>query len=510
MTNVYNKTIFYPNNTLIHNWFEEECLRQKTGEGRSAQAEIIGTNFGKTTFNSEEPHTSIQARDDTQKRVIGEKERDDSYRTTNTTYGDHSKREKKYLHPKLNTPRQKLLFEKYYKTMTDFKNEMEKDSKEIRLFHTTQTCLHPQQPFFNKVGLRHLKTQDNIPVPRETAITLIPIEKLKKMGSKGETNKNDQISSSTNSSTKGGDSSDTTNFWLKNINSGNIYRSFLKNPNPWARSSAFTQPLARTRGAIQYYQNAYNDDVKIDLGEDEEKDKKDEEKEQIIEEPTQKFEGVTPDYRTILLNKCEPGTIFKDFKIPQSLIDKEISQELKDKILKCCAKRGWIGLRVIKQYLRILSQNKSEFIDKTDFKYHLAKQAIVLTDEEIEKIYKIFDVFKANVVNFIYVLNGCRKVSEHRKVLIDKFKNQVKNPEKDFISFTALKNMADMNYHPEAIRFFKTAPDIFNEYLIYWDNMKEDDRVTDYQFREFFYDISSCVESDADFIQILNSLGMKD
>ena len=40
--------------------------------------------------------------------------------------------------------------------------------------------------------------------------------------------------------------------------------------------------------------------------------------------------------------------------------------------------------------------------------------------------------------------------------------------------------------------------------------MKEDDRVTDYQFREFFYDISSCVESDADFIQILNSLGMKD
>ena len=48
-------------------------------------------------------------------------------------------------------------------------------------------------------------------------------------------------------------------FWLTHINSGNIYRSFIKNPNPWAKSSAFTQPIHNTRGAIQYYQNAYND-----------------------------------------------------------------------------------------------------------------------------------------------------------------------------------------------------------------------------------------------------------
>ena len=47
---------------------------------------------------------------------------------------------------------------------------------------------------------------------------------------------------------------------MKHINSGNVYRSFTKNPNP--RSSAFTQKLNRIRGAIQYYQNAKNDNVK--------------------------------------------------------------------------------------------------------------------------------------------------------------------------------------------------------------------------------------------------------
>ena len=50
-------------------------------------------------------------------------------------------------------------------------------------------------------------------------------------------------------------------FWMTHINSSDIYRSFIKGTNPWARSSAFTQPLQRTRGAIGFYQNAYNNNM---------------------------------------------------------------------------------------------------------------------------------------------------------------------------------------------------------------------------------------------------------
>ena len=55
-----------------------------------------------------------------------------------------------------------------------------------------------------------------------------------------------------------GGEEDTIGFWINNINTGDVYRSFIKGTNPWARSSAFTQPLQRTRGAFQYYQNAYD------------------------------------------------------------------------------------------------------------------------------------------------------------------------------------------------------------------------------------------------------------
>ena len=34
MTNIFNKKVLVKNGTLIGNWYEEEIIREKTGEGR--------------------------------------------------------------------------------------------------------------------------------------------------------------------------------------------------------------------------------------------------------------------------------------------------------------------------------------------------------------------------------------------------------------------------------------------------------------------------------------------
>ena len=78
MHNIYNKKILTNNGTLIDNWFEEGELRQKTGEGRS----IRGTNFGKITFDPEVLHVDTNPRNDSFKRVIGEKEPQKDYYLT--------------------------------------------------------------------------------------------------------------------------------------------------------------------------------------------------------------------------------------------------------------------------------------------------------------------------------------------------------------------------------------------------------------------------------------------
>ena len=513
MTNIYNKTIYFPNGTLINNWFEEEELRKKTGEGRSVTATFTDGPFPKRTFDPEVSYTSSQPRDDTYKRVIGQKEPDSSYITTNTTYGDHKHPEKKYIHKKLSQDEHDELFKKFYKTQSFFKNQMEKAKKDFRSFDTSTKSFHVAQPQVSYIGLRHMFTQDYFPVPYDKAVSIIPIEKLKKMNGGAPPEKKEINKGITKFNANGNNivkSNSDNNFWLNNINSGNVYRSFLKKPNPFARSSGFTQLLKDTRGAVQYYQNVKNEDFTFELSEEEkrileeERKKKEEEERKLKEEMEENLKKIStiPDMKNLILGYDTEENLLK--------LSMKIPQEIKDKIIKGMMQRGWVGLRLLKIFLRGLSKNKSELIGRNDFKYYLNSQAIVLTDDEVSKIFEIFDFKRSDFVNFIIVLNCFRRVSENRKNEIKKFWDQLKIENVDWISFTKLTKMVDMNYHPEATKFIKVAPEILKEYLITWDNFKEDDRVTEDQFRQYWFDISTCVDSDEDFIQIMRSVGYKD
>ena len=66
-----------------------------------------------------------------------------------------------------------------------------------------------------------------------------------------------------------------------------------------------------------------------------------------------------------------------------------------------------------------------------------------------------------------------------------------------------------MRFHPEVIKNLKSPFQIIKEYENYWDELKIDDVLNEEQFRQFFYDISSVVDNDRDFTQILKALGYK-
>ena len=123
----------------------------------------------------------------------------------------------------------------------------------------TGNSFHIPQPFLNYGGLTKMMSSDYKYVPKEPTYQNIPQEKPdsskqdfsntlfqnepKKEGEKTSDNPQDD---------------DTIGFWLNNINSSNMYRSFIKGKNPWAKSSAFTQKIQNTRGAYLFYQNAFD------------------------------------------------------------------------------------------------------------------------------------------------------------------------------------------------------------------------------------------------------------
>ena len=92
MTNIYNKIYHAPNGTLIGNWYEEECLREKTGEGRTVPYSHVPK---KSLDFDKEPEPSNAPRDNTFDRLMGEMNYKE-FKTTNSTYGDFSQPENKY------------------------------------------------------------------------------------------------------------------------------------------------------------------------------------------------------------------------------------------------------------------------------------------------------------------------------------------------------------------------------------------------------------------------------
>jgi len=277
-------------------------------------------------------------------------------------------------------------------------------------------------------------------------------------------------------------------FWMTHINSSDIYRSFIKGTNPWARSSAFTQPLQNTRGAIRFYQNAYNNDM------------------------TTGFPGTSEEQRRYLLAKQEQERRLKE---ENERLNREkmsgagIRQYIVDKILKGCARKGWIGLRALKNYLRSISPHKCDIIDKNSFKIHLDKQGIRLDFDEIDEICEIFDRNRNDHINYIEFLNSIRYVTEFRAQQIEDFKEQVKEAEGNRILFSKLMRISDMRFHPEVIKHLKNAFQIIKEYENNWDAFKIDDVISEEHFKQFFYDVSSVVDTDKDFTQILKALGYK-
>ena len=501
MQNIYNKKIITQNGTLIENWFEEGELRKLTGEGRS----ISGTSFKKVTFDPEVVHIDDNPRDNTYQRVIGEKEPTKDYSLTSKEYGQNNDEVLRYTHPKLSAKDEQAKLNIYIKKSNYYDEEAKKCGQEFRSFETTNKSLHPPQPFKEYIGLRHMLTQDREPIPREKAINFIPIEIIKKMGQEAaeadfqeKKRKKEELKRLAAKSKLPPEElmkepeEEGSSFWLNNINSPDVYRSFTKGINPWARSSGFTQKLQHTRGAFQYYQNAHNSPLPSNYVHAIEEDKK-------LREELKNKETLNQDFNS------KTNTQIEEEKEKPCIVSDETIQ----KIFKGCAIRGWVGLRQLKCYLRNISAHKSDVMNKNNFKYFLAMQAILLNDNDIDSIFAVYDTSKRDFINYLHFLNSINQVSESRKAQIESFKEQVKAPGQNYILFSYLVSLIDMNYHPEAIRFFKTVPDLEMEYKIYWDNLKEDNRISENNFRQFFYDVSACVENDVEFNQILKALGYK-
>ena len=79
----------------------------------------------------------------------------------------------------------------------------------------------------------------------------------------------------------------------------------------------------------------------------------------------------------------------------------------------------------------------------------------------------------------------------------------------EYINFKDLIKNVKINIHHEVIKYYKNKDEVYKEYIKSWDDLKEDNRVIEDNFFEYFEDISTMIFDDNDFKQCLISLGLK-
>ena len=356
--------------------------------------------------------------------------------------------------------------------------------------------LHIPQPFINYGGLSKMLSGDYKYTPRESPYQNIPQEKnvQNKNGFANTLFQNESQNNNKEGEKNAEDNQEdeTSGFWLKNINSSNMYRSFLKGNNPWARSSAFTQKIQNTRGAYLFYQNAFDSQMGG----------------QSAAEQRRREEELKKEQEEAERRAREEAELQERIKGAQIGVG-GIRNDTTKKILNGCIKKGWVGLRLLKNFLKENNKVCSEIIDKNTFYLLMKKQGILLEDEDLESICNAYDVNKTDYFDFIQLLNALRNVSNTRGSQIESFKEQVKSPGQNYITLTNLLRLADMNYHPDAIKFIKSVIDLRREYENVLRKVADGDIISEDNFRQFFYDVSTCVANDNDFTQILRALGYK-
>ncbi|MCQ2817901.1 MAG: hypothetical protein MJ252_11610 [archaeon] len=240
--NIYNKFTKYPNGTLINNWYEEDELKKQTGTARS----LPGYPF-KMRNADPELRKSIP-RDDTFKRVIGQKEPSKDYFTTSSAYGN-------FLSPNSRYNQEYLEESKNQMTRSFAKKlpppmpaaEIEKYDPKVDLVSTYGSVYTPK-PVQENIGRKIMFDQFHDPIDKDKPDKLFMARHG--VGKYPSILDQDQIIKYVNNGGKGklNNGNQEITFWSSHLGNSNMYHSFTFAPNPFGRSHAFSQPVQRTKG----------------------------------------------------------------------------------------------------------------------------------------------------------------------------------------------------------------------------------------------------------------------
>lgn len=459
--NIFNKFEGKAHGTLVGNWQEERALKDFTGTSRT----IPKSHIPKKHLDFETNISRSYNEDRTHDRIHGERK---ALELESESHGYGRGKNKAETLPKVGKKTAQMEQEIRDQVLRELKEKEEEEERirNMRYFDSTAKTTYTKQDYTaNKVGKRVMKTQNGEPIRYSERDEELTVEHG--FGRRTQKATDEELKMEVPE----GDFTQTApvTVYTEALKNKGVMMSASTGPNPFAKTSGFTQPVQNTRAINKYEGN-------VD------------------------FEA---EKRTTNFNRTHNDLTTRNHLKPDPKADIENFEAIKERILNLCRERSGNGIRGLKVMFRAIDRDRNKSVDPTEFKYAMRDYGIPITDDEVSAIVKYFDTNRDGKISFDEFLRAIRgDLNDRRRDMVHKAYKVLDKNQDGTVRLGDIMEVYDASHHPDFQSGRKTKEEVLLEFMSVWETHKKDGIVTIEEFEDYYKDISASIDSD-DYFELM-------
>lgn len=170
-------------------------------------------------------------------------------------------------------------------------------------------------------------------------------------------------------------------------------------------------------------------------------------------------------------------------------------------------KRGSKTIRNLGRTFRALdSFDGNRKVDRNEFAVGLRENGVTLSTSELSALFDYFDKDKDGNVCFDEFLVGVRgSPNSRRQALIDKAFLKFDRDGNGYVDANDLRGVYNCSHHPKVQRGEMTEDQAFREFLQSFNDRNRDGRITKDEWDEYYAAVSSSIDNDDHFVQLMKT-----
>jgi len=170
-------------------------------------------------------------------------------------------------------------------------------------------------------------------------------------------------------------------------------------------------------------------------------------------------------------------------------------------------KRGSKTIRNLGRTFRALdSFDGNRKVDRSEFAVGMRENGVNLSAQEYSILFDYFDRDKDGTMCFDEFLVGVRgSPNARRQAMVDKAFLKFDRDGNGYVDANDLRGVYNCSHHPKVQRGEMTEDQAFREFLTSFNDRNRDGRVTKDEWDEYYAGVSSSIDNDDHFVQLMKT-----